>query len=158
MCWTLECLNIVLVLNTMESPWSTPTQSEIGEAEQALNAKVANDFIMDSDPLAQREMGDGEPSFDANVDDFMANNRLGRTIQGRMFSMAKCNWTLADCEKPSFGHCLGHESFLKFQCVIQLIQDMSTQETKFGMTRSQIEQKFLSNPIKRSFLKLYLVI
>jgi len=58
----------------MESPWSTPTQSEIGEAEQALNAKVANDFIMDSDPLAQREMGDGEPSFDANVDDFMANN------------------------------------------------------------------------------------
>ena len=67
----------------MESPWSTPTQSEIGEAEQALNAKVANDFIMDSDPLAQREMGDGEPSFDANVDDFMANNRLGRIFQAR---------------------------------------------------------------------------
>ena len=139
----------------MESPWSTPTQSEIGEAEQALNAKVANDFIMDSDPLAQREMGDGEPSFDANVDDFMANNRLGRTIQGRMFSMAKCNWALADCEKPSFGHSMGHESFLKFQCVIQLIQDITTQETKFGMTRSRIEQKFLSHPSKRNLKNVF---
>ena len=74
----------------MESPWSTPTQSEIGEAEQALNAKVANDFIMDSDPLAQREMGDGEPSFDANVDDFMANNRFGRIFQARKKNFVQC--------------------------------------------------------------------
>ena len=86
----------------MESPWSTPTQSEIGEAEQALNAKVANDFIMDSDPLAQREMGDGEPSFDANVDDFMANNRFGRTIQDRSFSIAEC-LALAECARSGFG-------------------------------------------------------
>ena len=94
----------------MESPWSTPTQSEIGEAEQALNAKVANDFIMDSDPLAQREMGDGEPSFDANVDDFMANNRLGRIFQARKKNFAQ-----------------------KVQCVIQLIQD-DTRRTEFAMT------------------------
>ena len=38
-CAGLECLIPVL---TMESPWSTPTQSEIGEAEAALNAKQGN--------------------------------------------------------------------------------------------------------------------
>ncbi len=62
----------------MESPWSTPTQSEIGEAEAALNAKGANDYFdgLDSDPASNliRELGDGEPSFDSNVDDFMASN------------------------------------------------------------------------------------
>ena len=43
-----------------------------------LDAKVANDIFdgLDSDPMShlQRELGDGEPSFDANVDDFMASN------------------------------------------------------------------------------------
>ena len=62
----------------MESPWSTPTQSEIGEAEAALNAK-SNDLLfdgLDSDPASSliRELGDGEPSFDPNVEDFMASN------------------------------------------------------------------------------------
>ena len=49
-CAGLECL--IFVPPTMESPWSTPTQSEIGEAEAALNAKVAHDFVMDSDPMS----------------------------------------------------------------------------------------------------------
>merc|ERR1711974_94654 len=72
----------------MESPWSTPTQSEIGEAEAALNAKEANDFIMDSDPMShiQRELGDGEPSFDGfegnnsnqEDDEFRAESRAVR--------------------------------------------------------------------------------
>ena len=48
-CAGLECLIFVPI--TMESPWSTPTQSEIGEAEAALNAK-AHDFVMDSDPMS----------------------------------------------------------------------------------------------------------
>lgn len=58
----------------MESPWSTPTQSEIGEAEAALNAKGANDLLFDGLDSSFRELGDGEPSFDAAVDsDFMAS-------------------------------------------------------------------------------------
>ena len=60
----------------MESPWSTPTQSEIGEAEAALHNPKGGFFL---DPPGDRELGDGEPSFDANVDDYMAmaaNNNI----------------------------------------------------------------------------------
>ena len=39
----------------MESPWSTPTQSEIGEAEAALNGK-SND-LFDGLDTSLRELG-----------------------------------------------------------------------------------------------------
>ena len=62
----------------MESPWSTPTQSEIGEAEAALNKGANLDLFdgLDSDPSLIRELGDGEPSFDASADDldYMASS------------------------------------------------------------------------------------
>ena len=58
----------------MDSPWSTPTQSEIGEAEAALQAK--SDLLFDGLNLSEfRELGDGEPSMEPNIDsDFMNND------------------------------------------------------------------------------------
>jgi hypothetical protein len=56
----------------MESPWSTPTQSEIGEAEAALSSsKGASDLLFDvleTESTSQliRELGDGEPSLDVD--------------------------------------------------------------------------------------------
>ena len=46
----------------MESPWSTPTQSEIGDAEATLNAKSR--LMLDGLDSNIRELGDGEPGLD----------------------------------------------------------------------------------------------
>ena len=66
----------------MESPWSTPTQSEIGEAEAALHNPKGGFFL---DPPGDRELGDGEPSFEANVDDYMAM-AANNNIEGQDFA------------------------------------------------------------------------
>lgn len=84
-----ECVPIM----ETRSPWSTPTQSEIGEAEAALNNQVKgvggvqdNKLVDDLFDLGGggggpthhliRELGDGEPSLDANVDGGLDNQRL----------------------------------------------------------------------------------
>lgn len=54
-----------LELWTMEtrSPWSTPTQSEIGEAESQLKYLTDVNVKLRADSkLMIREMGDGEPA------------------------------------------------------------------------------------------------
>ena len=73
---------IVAWVLKMESPWSTPTQSEIGEAEAALHNPKGGFFL---DPPGDRELGDGEPSFDANVDDYMAM-AANNNIEGQDFA------------------------------------------------------------------------
>ena len=75
-------LMIVVWVLKMESPWSTPTQSEIGEAEAALHNPKGGFFL---DPPGDRELGDGEPSFDANVDDYMAM-AANNNIEGQDFA------------------------------------------------------------------------
>jgi hypothetical protein len=56
-------MNIFPVIVISGSPWSTPTQSEIGEAESQLKYLSDIDLKLGVEhKLMVRELGDGEPS------------------------------------------------------------------------------------------------
>jgi len=56
-------MNIFSVIIISGSPWSTPTQSEIGEAESQLKYLSDIDLKLGVEhKLMVRELGDGEPS------------------------------------------------------------------------------------------------
>ena len=69
----------------MESPWSTPTQSEIGDAEATLNAKSR--LMLDGLDSNIRELGDGEPGLDLTPGEEFSPYHMGKFWEnfGRFF-------------------------------------------------------------------------